>query len=88
MPRVAILIPASPNEAFLSQVAAFRLALGRLGWTRWQPTIYLYLGGPADLGVFERWRRYLPDVEVIWSSPAAFERKEIWAQSDWRAPGE
>jgi hypothetical protein len=82
MPRVAILIPASPNAAFLSQVAAFRVALGNLRWTRWHPTIYLYLGGPCDFDLFAKWRRHLPDVEIIWSSPARFEQKDNWAQSD------
>ena len=45
MRQVAVLVAASPTRAFYSQVAALRLALHRLRWSRWQPSVHLYVGG-------------------------------------------
>ncbi len=61
MKKVAILIPASPNPAFFSQIAASALALSRLNWRCWEPTIYAFLGGEPDLDALETWRPYLRD---------------------------
>ncbi len=61
MKKVAILIPASPNLAFFSQIAASALALRRLDWQRWEPTLYAFLGGEPDFAALEAWRPYLRD---------------------------
>jgi SAM-dependent methyltransferase len=61
MKKVAILIPASPNLAFFSQIAASALALSRLDWQRWEPTVYAFLGGEPDFAALEAWRPYLRD---------------------------
>lgn len=79
----AILTPGSPNAAFFSQVAALSLALHRLEWKQWQPTLHLYLGGQADERALETWRPHLRDVEISWASPARSERLGLWwAQDD------
>jgi hypothetical protein len=65
MPKVAFLIPGSPSQAFLSQVAAFRLALGRLRWTRWEPSVTACLGGTPDIAAFDRWAPHLAEVATL-----------------------
>ena len=68
MKKVAILIPASPNSAFFSQIAAFTLALSRLDWRRWDPTVYVFLGGEPDFGALQAWRPYLRDTMMTFVS--------------------
>jgi hypothetical protein len=82
MRRVAILIAASPTSAFYSQVAALRLALLRLRWSRWQPSVHLSVGGSHDPAVLEEWRPYLGDVQIHWTPAARFALEGDWAQSD------
>lgn len=82
MPKLAILIAGSPNAAFYSQVAASAAALRALPWSRWEPTLHLYVGGDIDSTVLDRWRPYLADVAVSLVAPARFAREGDWAQSD------
>jgi hypothetical protein len=82
MRRVAILVAASPTTAFYSQVAALRLAVQRLRWSRWEPSLHLYTGGPYDPAELEEWRPHLDGVELHWSSAARFALDGDWAQSD------
>lgn len=82
MPKVAILIAASPAPAFYSQVAALALCLRRLTWSRWQPSVHMYLGGERDADAYGRWLPHLRDVEISWVSEARFAREGDWAQSD------
>jgi len=80
--RVAILIAASPTDAFYSQVAALTRALRALTWTHWQLSVHVYLGGDRDRDSHLEWRPYLQDVELMWSSETRFARDSDWAQSD------
>ena len=82
MPKVAILIAASPGRAFYSQIAVLSLALGKLRWSHWKPSVYAYFGGQRDADAFAAWCPYLRDVEIICVSDARFEREGIWAQCD------
>ena len=82
MKRVAILVAASPTAAFYSQIAALRLAVFRLRWSRWEPSVHVYLGGPHDPSTLEEWLPHLHGVQIYWSSPARFARDGDWAQSD------
>jgi hypothetical protein len=82
VPKLAILIAGSPNAAFYSQVAASAAALRALPWSRWEPTLHLYLGGEVDSTVLERWRPYLAEVDVSLVAPSRFAREGDWAQSD------
>lgn len=82
MPRVAILIAASPTRAFFSQLAAFSLAIRKLTWSRWEPRVHVYTGGECDPEVYEHWRPHLREIDLSWTSPARFAREGDWAQSD------
>ena len=82
MRRVAVLVAASPAAAFYSQIAALRLALLRLRWSRWQPSVHVYVGGPHDPTTLEAWRPHLDGVQIHWTSAARFALDGDWAQSD------
>jgi hypothetical protein len=90
--KVAILIPASPVEGFLSQIAAFSLALRRLNWLRWQPAVHVFLGGDIQPDVLREWRRHLRDVALVLVPPSVTDTETFfygqidscirWAPSD------
>jgi hypothetical protein len=82
MRRVAVLVVASPTRAFYSQVAALRLALAGLPWSRWRPSLHVYVGGPHDPTTLEEWRPHLDGVQIHWTSAARFALNGDWAQSD------
>jgi hypothetical protein len=82
MPRVALLIAASPTAAFYSQIAALNLAVRRLRWSRWEPSIHVYIGGPQDPDCYAEWQRHLADVDVWRVSGTRFAQEGDWAQSD------
>jgi len=82
MPRVAIVIAASPTRAFYSQVAAFSLALRKIPWSRWEPNVHVYIGGEHDAAAHAEWRPHLREVEISWVSEARFAREGDWTQSD------
>jgi len=82
VPKLAILIAGSPSAAFYSQVAASAAALRALPWSRWEPTLHLYLGGEVHPAEFDRWRPHLADVNVSLVAPSRFAREGDWAQSD------
>jgi hypothetical protein len=82
MRRVAVLVAASPTAAFYSQIAALRLALLRLHWSRWHPSVHVYVGGPHDPTTLEAWRPHLDGVEIHWTSTERFAVAGDWAQSD------
>ncbi len=83
MKKVAILIPASPNPAFFSQIAASALALSRLNWRRWEPAVYAFLGGEPDFEALEAWRPYLRDTMMTFV-PASLSNahRSYYAQID------
>jgi len=73
MPKVCFLIPASPNPGFLSQIAAFDLALRRLAWQRWQPSILACFGEEIRLthrDAFAAWRSLMPNVTTAFAPPS------------------
>src|SRR6266404_3535814 len=82
MSRVAVLIAASPTRAFYSQLAVLSLAIRKLKWSRWQPSLHVYIGGEHDSETDEEWRPHLQDLEICWVSAARFARDGDWAQSD------
>ena len=82
MPRVAILIAASPTRAFFSQLAAFSLALRKITWSRWEPRVQVYFGGECDSAAYADWLPHLREIDVSWVSDARFAREGDWAQSD------
>jgi hypothetical protein len=68
MRKAAFLIPASPTPAFLSQIAAFELALRRLPWVNWSPSVTVCFGeirAVANALELERWRRHMPAASFV-----------------------
>src|SRR5262245_8538358 len=85
MRRVAILIAASRDASFYSQIAALSAALRELAWRRWQPSIHAYFGGTGGPSEAVDWRRfapYLQDVHVHDVPKDVFQREGNWAQVD------
>src|SRR3954453_13201124 len=85
MRSVAILIAGSRNASFYSQIAVTSLAMSRLPWDRWRPTLHAYLGGEEDGrndDEWKRWRPYLRNVQIVEVSEESFSRKGNWAQAD------
>ena len=73
---------ASPNAAFMSQIAAFSLALRQLPWKHWQASIHVAMGGDVDAQVLHQWLPHLQDVTITLVSSQRFREEKIWAQSD------
>ena len=72
MPKVCFLVPASPTSGFFSQVAAFNLALKRLDWKRWQPSMLVCFGEAMTeegRSAHARWQPYLDDVTIVMAPP-------------------
>src|SRR6266513_36201 len=77
MPKAAFLIPASPTRAFFAQVAAFSLALSRLGWHQWEPSLQVYMGGEVDTEALRDWLPHMRDVATVFV-PAAVSDATPW----------
>lgn len=77
MPKVTFLIPASPSSTFFSQVAAFALAMRRLDWRCWEPSILLCLGGEPDTDAFLEWLPFLSDTATLFV-PAKLAEATPW----------
>ena len=73
MPKVAFVIPASPTRAFFAQIAAISLALGRLAWRDWEPSLVMCLGGEPDAEALRDFLPYLRDVATVFVPPALAE---------------
>jgi hypothetical protein len=83
MRKVAFLIPASPSRAFLSQIAAFDMALRQLRWERWQPSVVVCMGGEPEWEEFDEWQPYLRDIVMIFAPRSHSEStKSYYAQID------
>lgn len=85
MPKVAFLIPASPTDAFYSQIAAISRGLKALRWSAWEPSIHAFFGGndPADAGdTLDQWLPHLQDVEMTRVSQLNYIKQGNWAQCD------
>jgi hypothetical protein len=82
MPKLALLVAASPTPAFYSQLAATSRALRSLKWTAWEPELCVYFGREANLGELEAWMPHLEDVEMSFVSASRYRREGEWAQSD------
>jgi hypothetical protein len=80
--HVAFLVAASPNAAFVSQVAVLRRVLDRLPWTRWRCSLHVYLGGTPESDVLDAWKPHLRGVDLRWSTAEDVRRDGDWAQSD------
>lgn len=91
MRKVVFLIPGSPVAGFFAQIAAFRLAIGRLTWTKWEPQLLVCMGDAVDAGALTLWRPRLHDVPIMLVPPAAtaanpFYYAQIDALYEWAPP--
>src|ERR1051326_8763143 len=84
MLKLDFLIPASPTDAFFSQIALFRLALDALGEIYRKARVVAVLGCEAITAIPSRWDPYLERVEVVWADPGDFKRRGYRAQGDLR----
>lgn len=82
MPKVVVLVAASPTAAFYSQIAALRRALLALDWRRWETGLCVFVGGEPGDGSTSEWLPFLPDTAFVRASSVRSERYPIWAQSD------
>lgn len=84
MPKVEFVVAGSPNEAFLSQIAANRTSVFRQTWTRWQASYRCILGGEPDPAALSIWMPLLTDIDIEFLSMERFERDGYFAQSERR----
>ena len=82
MRKVAFLIAASPTDAFYSQIAALCARMRSLNWTRWEPSVHVFVGGDRRDDCVRDWLPYLTNVDICWTSESRFARDGDWAQSD------
>jgi hypothetical protein len=86
--QVAILIPAGPVRGFLSQIAAFSLALRRLEWRRWHPVLHVFLGGEDNGDVLRERRPHLRDVVTVLVPLSVAESESfLWANRQLHSLG-
>lgn len=83
-PDVEFLFCGSPDDAFYSQVAFFRLSLDRLGDQGRAARVVAVLGAPYDSPMPPRWVRHFERIEVHYAPPDESGRPPLEAASDLR----
>jgi hypothetical protein len=73
-------IPASPNDAFFSQIAMFRLGLDALGGAYRNARLVAVFGDSRIVPIPEKWKPHFERIEVEWADPSRFERFGFRAQ--------
>ena len=84
VPRIEFLLCGSPNDAFYSQVAFFRLSLDQLGEAYRAARVVAVFGGEEDPVLPPRWERLFDRIESIHASVEAFREHGYFAASDLR----
>lgn len=82
--RLDFVIPASPNDAFFSQIAMFRLGLDALGGEYRNARVAAVFGESRIAPIPDKWRAHFERIDVEWADPSLFERFRFRAQSDRR----
>jgi hypothetical protein len=86
MPKVAFLVPASPNAGFYSEIAAINLVIKTLPWQRWEPILCVTMGSrmPSanEEDSFDRWRSYVREVNFTYVAESQWLWYGNWAQVD------
>ena len=82
--KLDFIIPASPNDAFFSQAAMFRLALDSLGGAYRDARLVVVFGDAVQTPVPEAWRPHFERIDVEWALPEVFARDGYRAQCDRR----
>ena len=70
--KIEFLLCGSPNDAFYSQTAMFRMALDSLGGIYRQARLSLCIGDETFQAVPARWREPLRNVDVLWAPREMF----------------
>ncbi len=81
---VEFLFCGSPNDAFYSQIAFFRLSLDRLGDASRAARVVAVFGAEECPPLPERWIPYFSRIEVQYACGDIFRRKQVFAASDRR----
>jgi hypothetical protein len=82
--KIDFVIPASPNDAFYSQIAMFRLGLDALGGVYRTARIAAVFGDSRITGLPEKWKAHFERIDVEWADPSPVESFGYRAQSDRR----
>jgi hypothetical protein len=82
--KLDFLIPGSPNDAFYSQIAFFRLALDSLGGAFREARVVAVLAAEVIVPLPSHWAKYYERIEVEWADPAEFRRLGHAAPGDRR----
>lgn len=78
--NIEFAIAGSPNDAFYSQMAMFRLGLTDLGGVYKSARVICVFGDSVIQPVPERWREAFADIDVVWADPEDFDRRHFVAQ--------
>ncbi|MCV0396070.1 MAG: hypothetical protein K5872_18025 [Rhizobiaceae bacterium] len=84
MNTVYFMIPASPNDGFLSQIAAFRRSVDSALWRRWRPRVTAFFAEEFDPAVLARWYPHLQDMDLVFRDRRLFTEHRYFAQGDSR----
>ena len=82
--KIDFIIPASPNDAFFSQIAMFRLALDALGHAYREARLVTVFGDSRITPLPDRWKPHFERIDVEWADPSLFEHIGYHAQSERR----
>jgi hypothetical protein len=82
--KLDFLIPGSPNDGFLSQIALFRLALDALGGAYREARLVAVFGAETRAPLPAAWKKYYDRIDVEWAAPADFTHHGFTAQGDTR----
>ena len=82
--KIDFIIPASPNDAFYSQIAMFRLGLDAIGGAYRAARLAAVFGDKRITGVPEKWKAAFERIDVEWADPSLVESFGYRAQSDRR----
>ena len=82
--KIDFVIPASPNDAFYSQIAMFRLGLDALGGIYRTARLAAVFGDTKITDLPEKWKAHFERIDVEWAKPGPIESFGYRAQSDRR----
>jgi hypothetical protein len=78
--RLDFIIPASPNDAFFSQIALYRLALDSLGGIYRDARLVAVFGDTQIVPLPKKWAPYFARIDIEWPDCAAFREISYHAQ--------
>lgn len=82
-PKICFHFPASPTDAFFSQIAMFKLSLDALGGVYKQADIIITFGDEQIRPIPDRWKFLLEKKVIInWAAPTEYLLKKYHAQGD------